>query len=160
MELNSIMLFVNAMQEVIDMPHIYRHFGINLGLWFLVIFAVLIDLWDAIYTARKLGVKVRSHKLRMTINKMGEYWRIMLLGFVFDLIGVIFPFYAYPYLSILICVGIVLIEIKSVYEHAKRRKSRVADIPDIIEEVIKATNKPEAEKAINLIKDLIDDKKD
>lgn len=160
MELNSIMLFVNAMQEVIDMPHIYRHFGINLGLWFLVIFAVLIDLWDAIYTARKLGVKVRSHKLRMTINKMGEYWRIMLLGFVFDLIGVIFPFYAYPYLSILICVGIVLIEIKSVYEHARRRKSRVADIPDIIEEVIKATNKPEAEKAINLIKDLIDDKKD
>jgi hypothetical protein len=52
------------------------------------------------------------------------------------------------------------IEIKSVWEHAKKRKSRVADIPDIIEEVIKATNKPEAEKAINLIKDLMDDKKD
>ena len=91
---------------------------------------------------------------------MGEYWRIMLLGFVFDLIGVIFPWYGYPYLSIVICVGIMCIEIKSVWEHAKKRKSRVADIPDIIEEVIKATNKPEAEKAINLIKDIIDDKKD
>lgn len=160
MILNSVLAFINAMGEVIDMPHLYRHFGINLGLWFLTICAVLIDLWDAIYTARQMGIKVRSHKLRMTINKMGEYWRIMLLGFVFDLIGVIFPWYGYPYLSIVICVGIMCIEIKSVWEHAKKRKSRVADIPDIIEEVIKATNKPEAEKAINLIKDLIDDKKD
>lgn len=157
MELNSIMLFVNAMQEVIDVPHIYRHFGINLGLWFLVIFAVLIDLWDAIYTARKLGVKVRSHKLRMTINKMGEYWRIMLLGFVFDLIGVIFPFYAYPYLSILICVGIVLIEIKSVYEHAKRRKSEVATLPKLINDMIKAGSKPEAQAVFDRIQKYLND---
>lgn len=155
-----ILAFINAMGEVIDMPHLYRHFGIILGLWLLFISATLIDLWDAIYTARLLKQRIFSHKLRMTINKLGEYWRIMLLGFVFDLIGVIFPWYAYPYLSILICVGIVLIEMKSVWEHAKKRKSRVVEIPNIIEEVIKATNKPEAEKAINLIKELIDDKKD
>lgn len=160
MILNSVLAFINAMGEVIDMPHLYRHFGIILGLWLLFISATLIDLWDAIYTARLLKQRIFSHKLRMTINKLGEYWRIMLLGFVFDLIGVIFPWYAYPYLSILICVGIVLIEMKSVWEHARKRKSRVADIPDIIDEVIKATNKPEAEKAINLIKDLIDDKKE
>lgn len=160
MAANNIMLFITAMGEVVDLPHLYRHFGINLGLWLLVIFAVLIDLWDAIYTARQLGKKIHSHKLRMTINKMGEYWRIMLLGFVFDLIGVVFPFYVYPYLSVLICVGIVLIEIKSVWEHARKRKSQVVEIPNIIEEVIKATNKPEAEKAIKLIKDLIDDKKE
>ena len=160
MALNSILLFTTAMQEVFEVSHLYKHLGINLALWLLVIIAVLIDLWDGVVTARQLGKKIHSHKLRLTINKMGEYWRIMLLGFVFDFIGVIFPWYGYPYLSIVICVGIMCIEIKSVWEHAKKRKSRVADIPDIIEDVIKATNKPEAEKAINLIKDLIDDKKD
>ena len=157
MELNSVLAFINAMGEVVDLPHLYKHFGINLGLWLLVIFAVLIDLWDAIYTARQLGKKIHSHKLRMTINKMGEYWRIMLLGFVFDLIGVIFPFYAYPYLSILICVGIVLIEIKSVWEHAKRRKSKVGELPDIIEEVIKVASKPEAEAVLNRFKEYLND---
>lgn len=145
------------MGSVVDLPHLYRHFGINLGLWFLTICAVLIDLWDAIYTARQMGIKVRSHKLRMTINKMGEYWRIMLLGFVFDLIGVIFPWYGYPYLSIVICVGIMLIEIKSVWEHAKRRKSKVGELPDIIEEVIKVASKPEAEAVLNRFKDYLND---
>lgn len=158
---SSIMMFITAMGEVVDLPHLYRHFGISLGLWLLVIFAVLIDLWDAIYTARQLGKKIHSHKLRMTINKMGEYWRIMLLGFVFDLIGVVFPFYVYPYLSVLICVGIVLIEIKSVWEHARRRKSQVMEIPNIIEEVIKAASKPDAEAAIKrIIKHFDDEKKE
>jgi hypothetical protein len=149
-----------AMQEVFDIPHIYKHLGINLALWLLVIIAVLIDLWDGVTTARQLGKKIHSHKLRLTINKMGEYWRIMLLGFVFDFIGVIFPWYGYPYLSILICVGIVLIEIKSVYEHAKRKKSKAVELPKIIAEVIEATSKPEAEEIIKKIQKHFDDKKD
>ena len=160
MALNSIILFVNAMGEVLDLPHLYRHFGINLGLWLLVIFAVLIDLWDAIYTARSIGCKIHSHKLRMTINKMGEYWRIMLLGFVFDLIGVIFPFYAYPYLSILICVGIVLIEIKSVWEHAKKRKSRVAELPQMIQQIVDCDSIDKAKNIIKTINELQNDKKE
>lgn len=159
MILNNILAFISAMSEVLDLPHIYKHFGINLGLWLLVIVAVLIDLWDGVMTARQLGKKIHSHKLRITINKMGEYWRIMLLGFVFDFIGVIFPWYGYPYLSILICVGIVLIEIKSVYEHAKRRKSKASELPDIISDVIKTASKPEAEAIIKRIIDHYDDRK-
>lgn len=160
MILNNILTFITAMGEVVDLAHIYKHFGINLGLWLLVIVAVLIDLWDGVMTARQLGKKIHSHKLRLTINKMGEYWRIMLLGFVFDFIGVIFPWYGYPYLSILICVGIVLIEIKSVYEHIKRRKSKASELPDIIAEVIKTASKPEAEEIIKKIVKHFDDKKD
>lgn len=161
MILNNILTFITAMSEVLDLPHIYKHLGINLVLWLLVIVAVLIDLWDGVMTARKMGKKIHSHKLRITINKMGEYWRIMLLGFVFDFIGVIFPWYGYPYLSILICVGIVLIEMKSVYEHIKRRKSKASELPDIIAEVIKTASKPEAEEIIKkIVKHFDDDKKD
>lgn len=160
MLLNNILQFISAMSEVVDLPHIYRHLGINLGLWLLVIITVLIDLWDAIYTARRLGIKIHSHKLRMTINKMGEYWRIMLLGFVFDLIGVIFPFYVYPYLSILICVGIVLIEMKSVWEHAVKRKSKAAQLPKIVGRIVECATTEEAEQLVKTIKDFYDDKKE
>jgi hypothetical protein len=160
MILNNILTFITAMSEVLDLPHIYKHFGINLGLWLLVIIAVLIDLWDGVMTARQLGKKIHSHKLRITINKMGEYWRIMLLGFVFDFIGVIFPWYGYPYLSILICVGIVLIEIKSVYEHIKRRKSKATELPAMIQKVIEVASSDEAEKVIKEIVKHFDDKKD
>lgn len=160
MILNNILLFATTMQEVFEVSHLYKHFGINLALWLLVIVAVLIDLWDGVVTARQLGKKIHSHKLRLTINKMGEYWRIMLLGFVFDFIGVIFPWYGYPYLSILICVGIVLIEIKSVYEHTKRKKSKASELPDIVAEVIKTASKPEAEEIIKKIVKHFDDKKD
>lgn len=159
MILNSVLAFINAMGEVIDMPHLYRHFGIILGLWLLFISATLIDLWDAIYTARLLKQRIFSHKLRMTINKLGEYWRIMLLGFVFDLIGVIFPWYAYPYLSILICVGIVLIEMKSVWEHAKKRKSKAAELPKMIERIVECGTKPEAQELIKQIREHFDDGK-
>lgn len=160
MELNSILVFTNAMREVFELSHLYKHFGINLALWMFVIIAVLIDLWDGVTTARQLKRKIHSHKLRLTINKMGEYWRIMLLGFVFDFIGVIFPWYGYPYLSILICVGIVLIEIKSVWEHAKKRKSKASELPDMIEDIIKVASKPEAEEIVEKLKNYFDDKKD
>ena len=73
MILNNILTFITAMSEVLDLPHIYKHLGINLGLWLLVIIAVLIDLWDGVMTARKMGKKIHSHKLRITISKMGEY---------------------------------------------------------------------------------------
>ena len=80
---------------------------------------------------------------------------------MFDFIGVIFPWYGYPYLSILICVGIVLFEMKSVYEHIKRRKSKASELPDIIAEVIKTASKPEAEEIIKkIVKHFDDDKKD
>lgn len=154
------LLFIDTMGSIVELPHLYKHFGINMGLWLLVIFAVLIDLWDAIYTARQLKKKIHSHKLRMTINKMGEYWRIMLLGFVFDLIGVIFPFYAYPYLSILICVGIVLIEIKSVWEHAKKRKSKVAELPIMVQKIVDCDSKEDASELIKDIFNSYDDKKE
>lgn len=148
------------MSSGISITHVYQHMGVSLALWILVILAVFIDLWDGVYTARKLGQRVHSHKLRVTIRKIGEYWRFILMGFVADTIGILFPQYQWPYLSIIICLSIIGIEGKSVMEHAKKRKSKVADIPDMVQEMIDCANKKEAVDIIKRIKDMLEIEED
>lgn len=132
------------MESGINISHVFLHLGVSLFLWILVIVAVLIDLWDGVQTARFLGQRVHSHKLRVTIRKIGEYWRFILMGFVADTIGILFPFWALPYLSIIICLCIIGIEFKSVREHAKKQKSRVAEIPTMAKEIIECVNERDA----------------
>lgn len=148
------------MTEGISIPHFYQHMGISLCLWVFVILAVLIDLWDGVYTAKVVGVRVRSHKFRATVRKIGEYWRFILMGFIADTIGVLFPFWAWPYLSILICLAVIAIECKSVFEHAKKRKSHVADIPAMIQEMVDCATEHDAISLIARIKEMIDDEND
>ncbi len=42
------------------------HLGICGILWVLIIAAILVDLWDRVYTNKKLGKKIESHKMRIT----------------------------------------------------------------------------------------------
>lgn len=149
--------FFSAMSSGINPAHVYQHLGASLCLWILVIAAVLIDLWDGVYTAKTIGQRIHSHKLRVTIRKIGEYWRFILMGFVADTIGVLFPFWAWPYLSILICLAIVCIEGKSILEHAKRRRSHVSEIPDMIGDIIHCVTEHDALEVIKRIKDTIDE---
>ena len=118
----NLILFINAMGEVFDLPHLYRHLGISLSMWVLTICLVLLDLVDGVHTARVLHQRIHSHKLRATVVKFGEYWRFLLFGFFFDLAGVFFPWYGYPYMTIIITLGLSVIELKSMLEHAKKRK--------------------------------------
>lgn len=145
------------MASDISVTHVYQHFGISLALWILVIIAVLIDLWDGVYTVRRLGQRVHSHKLRVTIRKIGEYWRFILMGFVADTIGILFPFWVWPYLSILICLGVICIEGKSVLEHAKKRKSHVADIPGMVKDIIECASGHDALDLLDRIKGTLDE---
>lgn len=141
----------------ISVVHFYQHMGVSLGLWILVILAVLIDLWDGVYTARRLGTRVHSHKLRVTIRKIGEYWRFILMGFVADTIGILFPFWSWPYLSIGICLGVIAIEAKSVMEHAKKRKSHVADVPKMLKNIVECASEHDALDILAKVKSMLDE---
>lgn len=145
------------MASGISLTHVYQHMGVSLALWILVILAILIDLWDGVYTARQLGLRVYSHKLRMTIRKIGEYWRFILMGFVADTVGILFPFWAWPYLSIVICLAIIGIEGKSVMEHAKRRKSHLADIPGMLKDIIECATEHDAMDVLTRVKQMLDE---
>ena len=76
-----------------------------------------------------------------------------------DAIGVLFPFYNLPYLSIVICIGIIGIEIKSVWEHAKKRKSKAAELPAIIQSMIECATEHNAIDIVKQISDYLDDNK-
>lgn len=129
-------------------------------MWVLIFAEVMLDLVDGVHTARALHQRVHSHKLRLTVVKFGEYWRFLLFGFFFDLVGVFFPWYGYPYMTIVITLGLSVIELKSMLEHARKRKSKTAELPRIVQEIVECASHEDAQKLIKTIKDLCDDKKE
>ena len=57
-------------------------------------------------------------------------------------------------------VGLVVVEIKSMFEHACKRKSSVTDVTAILGQVIEAADEKDARKALNAIKNYIESKND
>lgn len=106
-------------------------FGLEaFGMALIVLGAVLVDLFDGLHTARVLAQPVESHKLRKTVMKIIEYWRLLLLGLMADAVGLLLPAYGLPYVGMALTVGVVLIEALSLLEHARHRRSSVARLPD------------------------------
>lgn len=117
-----------------------------------MILAVLIDLWDRVITQRRLRRPVTSHKLRKTVNKTLEYWRLLLIGLLVDSALTIFTWYAAPYFSVALTVGLVAVEAKSMWEHALERRSGALRLMDVADAIINCQDGHGAFKVINMIK--------
>lgn len=139
------------MWEIVPISKITLFLGVFLAVCIFVIGAIMLDLWDGVHTARKLKDRVHSHKLRVTIAKMSEYWRFIMIGFLIDCIGIIFSFYILPYFAVLFGVGLIIIEIKSMLEHAKRRKSHTTELPDILHRIVDCANEKDAHDLLEKI---------
>ena len=113
--------------------------------WHLLIVSVCIfvtgifsiaDTISGVYTAKKTGEKLRSHRLRKMFEKMAVYWFFQTLVGLVGLILSLFPFYNLPYLSILFSIMICVTEGKSMWEHSRRRKDGVAKLPEAVQELV------------------------
>ena len=124
--------------------------------WFLVLFAILLDLWSGVNRAKALKEEMRSDKFRRTMEKIGDYWRVLAFGLMLDVVGSMLTFYNIPYASGLASVACILIELKSVIENAHAKKSAVSQLPDMIRKIISCTNSDEAMKLIAKIHELSD----
>ena len=104
-------MFVEIIQKGFDFVTIF--FCLSVG----VLVAILADLADGILTAKRLGQRIHSHKLRVTTTKFMEYWRFLMVAFVLDLIGLFvewrFGVYPLPFACMVIGVGLVVVEIKA-----------------------------------------------
>ncbi|MBD5506276.1 MAG: hypothetical protein HDR09_21615 [Lachnospiraceae bacterium] len=147
------------MWEIIELSKVNLFAGIFLAISILVVMAIMLDLWDGVHTARITKERVHSHKLRVTIDKMSEYWRFILIGFLIDCIGIIFAFYIIPFVAILFGIGLIIIEIKSMFEHAKRRKSHTTDLPTILKKIVECANEKDAHDLIDKITALVTEPK-
>lgn len=116
--------------------HLIVHYAIVFALFLLTIVLVFADLSYAISTAKRLGERIRSRKLRKSIDKILRYWGLQLLASILGSFGLLFKGYDLPYLTMFITLIIVIIEGKSLWEHFRRRKDHMSKIPETIEEMI------------------------
>jgi len=117
--------------------------------WIIMIFAVLIDLWTGLEKARARKEKIRSHLLRCTFVKIGDYWRVQAFGLFIDLFGSMW--WSIPIASLVVGLGVLLIEGRSVIENLHAKKSAAASLPSIIQKIIDAKSKRDASAIISLL---------
>lgn len=118
----------------------------------MIIFSVLLDLNTGINAARKAKEKIKSRILRRTVSKIIDYYRILFFGVMVDVLGLCFPWYNIPYLAIVVTLGIISVEAKSVLENYHKSKSAARNLPDVIMQIIKCANKEDAAKIMEFIK--------
>ena len=123
-----------------------------------ILLAVLIDLSTGVERAKKCKERIKSHILRRTVSKVVDYYRLLFFGVIIDVLGFAFTWYNMPYCAVLVAVGVVLIEAKSVLENYQKMKSAARDMPAVVKQIIDAVTDKDAEKIIELIKD--NDKRD
>lgn len=130
------MTFFEQIPATYDVAHLFWHLAIIFYLILLTGLFSLADMFSGVYTAKKTGERLRSHRYRKTIEKITWYWFFQILVAAVGLVGTLFPWYNLPYLSIAAALCICVIEGKSIWEHVKRRKDRLAKLPEILNEFI------------------------
>lgn len=118
-----------------------------------IIVAVLLDLNTGINAAKKNREKIKSRILRRTITKIIDYLRVLVFGVIIDVLGLAFPWYNIPYCAILVAVGVVLIEAKSVLENYRKSKSAASELPDMLKDIITAVTREDAQRIIDALKE-------
>lgn len=112
--------------------------------------AVLIDLWAGVDCARRRGEPIMSNGLRRTIVKLGDYWRVQAFGIVADVLLLVF--FTAPYLTILITLGEVLIEFRSVLETYKKTNSPAKGVTDAAKSVLDTLTAHDLERLRDFLK--------
>lgn len=118
----------------------------------LVIAAALLDMWTGVDAAIANRERIRSHSLRKTVRKVIDYLRIVVFGVLIDILGLFFPWYDIPYACIMVTLGVILIEGKSVIENFKKKRSSAAQVLDIVAKIIECADEKDARKLIGIIR--------
>lgn len=118
----------------------------------LVVLAALLDMWTGVDAAIANRERIRSHSLRKTVRKVIDYLRIVVFGCLIDILGLFFPWYDIPYACIVVTLGVILIEGKSVIENLRKKRSSAAQIVDIVGKIIECADEKDAKKLIAIIK--------
>lgn len=124
----------------------------QLIIWAVAFFATMIDLWTGVDAAKARKEVIHSGGFRQSITKYLDYWRFQMMAFFVDAIASLIPQYNTPYVSLLICVAIILIECKSVIENYKSKKSNAASIPQMAKDIINCNDIEKATELINSFK--------
>ena len=130
--------------------------AIIMSCWVAVMLAVLIDFWSGTSTAKALGEPLMSKGFRKTISKFKDYFMVLLFVLLFDAFGLCLThWYHLPFASIVATLAILFIEGKSVVENLQKKRSKAADIPDVVRRIMLAATKEQGLKIIKEISESI-----
>lgn len=135
-----------------DFAYIQVRVFIILICWLLSFVAVMVDTWSGAVSARARGVRVYSGGLRRAFSKMGDYWRILLMGFIFDIIASFIAWYSLPFATMLIAAAVCIIEGLSVVENEKAKKSNAGKLPEYMAELLRSAKRQDIETLLNVLK--------
>lgn len=119
----------------------------------LICIACLMDMWTGIDAARANKEKIRSKPLRKTGIKIVDYFRLIIIFVLIDILGLCFPWYSLPYGAIIGTAGVLFVEGFSVVENLRRKRSHAAEVADVAAKIVKCLTTEDAEKIIKMIKD-------
>lgn len=128
--------------------------GVVCVTWLGMAVACFADMWSGVSTARAIGEKVHSHRLRETFQKIKDYAGVLLPFLCIDVIGSMFKFYYLPFFQIFIAAGSILIEGWSVIENKKRKRCHAALLPELVANIVKCAREKDAEAIIDAIQRL------
>ena len=112
------------------------------------IVAIIVDLRAGIKKAKQRGEYRSSTGYRRTIEKATKYFNFLIFGLLFDTLQITVCYLLHsqvdsnlpniPFVTILFAVGILIIEVKSVYEKAENKtKNEIKDAAKTAKELIK-----------------------
>ena len=130
--------------------HYVSYMGIVVAL---IVVSVMVDLFTGLGKAKARHEAISSKGLRQTFRKLLEYWGLILMCFTIDLLLLITPI-GEPWVTMACGLSIVIVEIKSVIENLKARRSKAADAANLLQKIISASDNEQAKKIIDAIKEL------
>jgi hypothetical protein len=89
--------------------------------------AVLIDLYFGVKRAKNLGIARTSYGYRRTIAKLISYFGLLFLFSIADVVASVL--FNLPYFTVIGAIGVVGVEVKSVFENLKDQEKNIEQIP-------------------------------
>ena len=133
-------------------------FAIKEAFWFLLcggltFGAILVDLSTGVSKARALKEKVYSGGLRKSFIKLRDYLSIFYFGVIVDIaLNLVWKYM--PVGLVTTCIAASAIELISVVENLKLKKSAAAKMPEMVAKMIEVKDTESAVKLLNELKNL------
>ena len=133
-------------------------FAIKEAFWFLLcggltFGAILVDLSTGVSKARALKEKVYSGGLRKSFIKLRDYLSIFYFGVIVDIaLNLVWKYM--PIGLVITCIAASAIELISVVENLKLKKSSAARMPEMIAKIVEVKDAEGAAKVIEEFKSL------
>jgi len=134
-------------------------FAIKEAFWFLLcggltFGAILVDLSTGVSKARALKEKLYSGGLRKSFIKLRDYLSIFYFGVIVDIaLNLVWKYM--PIGLVTTCIAASAIELISVVENLKLKKSSAAKMPEMVAKMIEVKDTESAVKLLNELKNLL-----